>query len=451
MNARASWFAALLLLFAVPPAAAELRPRIVNGFPTDAYPAVGLVALYADAAQTELTGLCSGTLVGCRTVLTAAHCVCPDGADTYESCQEAGVDDLRAIAVFLPHVGVLRVDNVEVHPDFEFGSGQDVAMLHLAMEADAVPPLPLAMLFPRAGDAGQVVGYGTTGGGIRSVDDTGIKREGSIVFGSCPADVPAEANVCWHFSGKGANTCSGDSGGAVIQIGPSGPRLAGVVSGGSTADCQPPDDAFATAIAAVKDWIMARAGGDVGFLCQRYGRLGDGATTATTYLVALSAASASVQRMVDVPPNTAELRVTFNGETGSRSGFSATDNDFDLFVAPSAFASAGQWTCTDERLENWGACRIERPSPGPWQVELRRVEGSGQAQITVTLLPTANACAGDCSGDGQVTVDEIVTAVRILLGSDTANSCAAADIDHDGEVTVDEIVTAVNVALRGCS
>jgi hypothetical protein len=56
---------------------------------------------------------------------------------------------------------------------------------------------------------------------------------------------------------------------------------------------------------------------------------------------------------------------------------------------------------------------------------------------------------GDCNGNGQVTVDEILTMVNIALGN-TVTACDAGDANHDGQITVDEILTAVNNALNGC-
>jgi hypothetical protein len=60
------------------------------------------------------------------------------------------------------------------------------------------------------------------------------------------------------------------------------------------------------------------------------------------------------------------------------------------------------------------------------------------------------ACVGDCNGNGQVTVDEILTMVNIALGNTPVTSCRAGDANHDNEITVDEILTAVNHALNGC-
>lgn len=69
------------------------------------------------------------------------------------------------------------------------------------------------------------------------------------------------------------------------------------------------------------------------------------------------------------------------------------------------------------------------------------------------VLPSsasAQVCTADCDGNRQVTVDEIVTAVAIALGSRLVGECPAADSSADGNVTVDEIVSATNNALDGC-
>ncbi len=68
---------------------------------------------------------------------------------------------------------------------------------------------------------------------------------------------------------------------------------------------------------------------------------------------------------------------------------------------------------------------------------------------TPTKAPTP-VWVGDCSGDGKVTVDEIITMVNIALGNGDLSTCPVADANGDGQVTVDEILTAVNMALNGC-
>lgn len=59
-------------------------------------------------------------------------------------------------------------------------------------------------------------------------------------------------------------------------------------------------------------------------------------------------------------------------------------------------------------------------------------------------------CAGDCGGDGPVTVDDLVGMITIALEAAPLSGCVAGDSDHDGLIRVDEILAAVHVALRGC-
>ncbi|MDX2166560.1 MAG: M4 family metallopeptidase [Deltaproteobacteria bacterium] len=59
-------------------------------------------------------------------------------------------------------------------------------------------------------------------------------------------------------------------------------------------------------------------------------------------------------------------------------------------------------------------------------------------------------CAGDCNGDGQITIDELVRGVSIALGSSAASACPALDTNGDGEIAINELIGAVNAALDGC-
>jgi len=59
-------------------------------------------------------------------------------------------------------------------------------------------------------------------------------------------------------------------------------------------------------------------------------------------------------------------------------------------------------------------------------------------------------CSGDCDGNGEVTVNELVSAVAIALGTQAPAACKAADTNSSGEVEVNELVAAVGKALAGC-
>jgi hypothetical protein len=56
---------------------------------------------------------------------------------------------------------------------------------------------------------------------------------------------------------------------------------------------------------------------------------------------------------------------------------------------------------------------------------------------------------GDCNGDGRVTVDELIRAVRVALAHATLDTCADADVDQNAAVAVTELVQSVNAALHG--
>ena len=75
------------------------------------------------------------------------------------------------------------------------------------------------------------------------------------------------------------------------------------------------------------------------------------------------------------------------------------------------------------------------------------------ALIILLLAPSlaiGQACVGDCDGDGQVTVDEIITGVNIALGTRPLSDCRVFDRNGSGEVEIDELIAAVGFALGGC-
>ena len=63
----------------------------------------------------------------------------------------------------------------------------------------------------------------------------------------------------------------------------------------------------------------------------------------------------------------------------------------------------------------------------------------------------ASGCLGDCDGDGQVSVEELVEGVAIALEKAEPAQCRALDRNADGMVTIDEVLAAVGNGLRGCT
>jgi hypothetical protein len=64
-----------------------------------------------------------------------------------------------------------------------------------------------------------------------------------------------------------------------------------------------------------------------------------------------------------------------------------------------------------------------------------------------TLTPPA--CVGACVGS-DVTVNDLLIMVNIALGTSPLSACTAGDANGDTQITVDEILTAVRNALNGC-
>lgn len=69
---------------------------------------------------------------------------------------------------------------------------------------------------------------------------------------------------------------------------------------------------------------------------------------------------------------------------------------------------------------------------------------------TPTSTPGPVGCAGDCNGDGAVSINELIQGVNIALGNAATQTCAAFDRDGNGQVAVNELIAGVNSALGGC-
>jgi hypothetical protein len=87
----------------------------------------------------------------------------------------------------------------------------------------------------------------------------------------------------------------------------------------------------------------------------------------------------------------------------------------------------------------------------PGAIYLAGYNPNQQGLLAIKLTAGAATCIGDCSGDGRVTVDEIVRGVNIALGTLLVGDCPSLDTDGSGTVTVDELIRALTNALGGCA
>ncbi len=61
-----------------------------------------------------------------------------------------------------------------------------------------------------------------------------------------------------------------------------------------------------------------------------------------------------------------------------------------------------------------------------------------------------DGCPGDCNGDGQVSISELIRGVNIALARAAPAECPGLDVNGDDQVSIAELVRAVNAALSGC-
>jgi len=111
------------------------------------------------------------------------------------------------------------------------------------------------------------------------------------------------------------------------------------------------------------------------------------------------------------------------------------------FAATVLAASIAALALTDVHVARGSDARAAGPSATPTATPLDE---------TVTGEPSGRACAGDCSGNGRVSIDELVTGVAIALGRRSIAECRALDSNGDGHISVGELVAGVSRLLLGC-
>jgi hypothetical protein len=118
--------------------------------------------------------------------------------------------------------------------------------------------------------------------------------------------------------------------------------------------------------------------------------------------------------------------------------FSIREASFSIDGTIEHFAADFEQYCENEDVPMFGSLRINSSlpaaSPGPLP----------------TPTPLAGVCGGDCNGDGQTTVAELITGIGIALGTTDLRGCPVFDCHGTGTVSVDCLTRAVSAALNGC-
>ena len=365
----------ILLLSLAIPVSAQTREKITNGVSDHLHPTVGLFIT---------DGECTATLIGCRTVLTAAHCICGDHLGGVECAARPDLVSPAGKSVFFQHAGPFALSGVAVNPAYNRYSGvSDLAILHLATPVTNIAPSPLNRVSPPPlGLPGEIVGFGSTR--TNSTDD-GIKRRGAVRTAAC--DPPAPGFVCWNFRrpvgppGLNSDTCFGDSGGPLfLTLG--GQRvLAGVTSSGTNPECAPVDNSFDADVFSDLAWIDQEGGADLASTsCGAGPQIGGPGTLILGSVFSLTRRHAVEFRSVEVPTGTAELRVSLMTADWFH-------NSNALYIRHGARATPRAFDCKGDGFRGQQFCRIVNPAPGTWSILAVHLANSGSTvQMTATVI-----------------------------------------------------------------
>ncbi|MBK8482662.1 MAG: S1 family peptidase [Proteobacteria bacterium] len=224
---------------------ASRAQAIVGGDVTDAYPAVGKLK------ATGVTALCTATLVGRQTILTAAHCVFDYQHQTLATAVTFTLEG-RAGAPGATFRGL----GVKVHPLYVANDRltiHDVAVVKLD-GPPAVAPITVSVTVPPALETIEVVGYGVT------APETTPDGQLRVTRGAVGPLMPTYFDL--SATGEGS-FCHGDSGGPafadgahLLQIG-----IHSHLTGGTGVKCS--GRGRDMRVDAYAQWIQQAADGDV--------------------------------------------------------------------------------------------------------------------------------------------------------------------------------------------
>jgi|GEM_PF-2982538 len=364
--------------------------NIVNGVATNQQPTTGALLYVGPDIKNQFLE-CSGVLIGCRTFLTAAHCLCT-ASSNYQACAQGELSaiDPADLRVFFQHAGIFHVRELYVSPDYVRGVRSDLMMLRLSERVDGIEPARFnqthGLQLPR-GTGGLIAGFGNSGDDRL---DAAIKRVGEVETAACPLTLPEPANICWNFvapvaaPGQDSNVCFKDDGGPLFVDFGSGPEVAGIHSGGS-ASCDANAFAYDSDVYRSRAWIKTVGGPDVARnQCSNLGEIGDNFVVVQGGAGTLPRAEDEARFSFNVPDPTDLLRVTVNGDT-EKTG------DYDMFVKLDGPPTKVDYDCKSSGVGQFGACAFEKPDAKNVQVLVLHVKqhlgrGKSRFQVTVTAF-----------------------------------------------------------------
>jgi hypothetical protein len=198
------------------------RAPIIGGIAEPDHPNVVMLETF--------DGLCSGTLVGARVVLTAAHCV----SSSIAAGQTGDGSVLFGQSLSDPDAETVRIVNMKMHRQYNpntigLGLPYDIALVRLLEDAPAgVVPMPFAtepLATAFIGAAILAIGFGASDG--QQQTGFGVKRRALLPISGIHLRL-------LDVGDDTVNICQGDSGGPGILVIDGQETVAGVSSHGPT-------------------------------------------------------------------------------------------------------------------------------------------------------------------------------------------------------------------------
>ncbi|MCP4679709.1 MAG: trypsin-like serine protease [Deltaproteobacteria bacterium] len=216
---------------------------IIGGTPTNYKDWKGVVMVSAG-------GLCSGTLIHPRVVLSAGHCVKLNDAATgqnHDYTLNPGAVSIRGGANMFTATTFARGQEIVTHPTWTgelSPNAGDLSLILLGKEVTSIPYYPLRDFpVPQSGTKGKLVGYGGTGG----MGMGGSPRVGDTTLLNVMSDVIE--------TGDPANTCQGDSGGPMFTEQNGEWVVTGVTSFGTSQNCYKDHGSYSVNVVSYCNWI----------------------------------------------------------------------------------------------------------------------------------------------------------------------------------------------------
>lgn len=213
------------------PDGTNFSEKVVNGVPLSGadYPQIVRIDItFADGEG----GICSGTIISQRAVLTAAHCL-------FSSATNAPL----ASGIIRPGIGLPKFVTAAYYDsgyrvDYEIGALFNDAAIVFSDSDFGIAPLPFLISRPVVpSDALFVIGYGLTEDG----------NVGTLQGGATAATNVSPNHIMVDYDGTGANSCQGDSGGPLLAPidnsagGIAQLAIVGIVSSGTNPTCEAGD------------------------------------------------------------------------------------------------------------------------------------------------------------------------------------------------------------------